>query len=53
MGLLLALTANDALDGIANKSLKLKFTIGELKELGVDDTGLPNDTKVAVFRMEG
>jgi membrane-bound lytic murein transglycosylase B len=52
-GVVVSIDANDALDGIANKSLKLKFTIGELKELGVHDTGLPNDTKVAVFKMEG
>ena len=45
----------DAVDGIVNESLSLKRTVGELRELGVQDgahlEGLEDDTSAGLYRM--
>ena len=42
----------DRLDDVANESLELKRTVGELAGLGVDIDGFPDTQPAALFRME-
>lgn len=48
--------AGDGVDGMANKTLKLTRTVGELQALGVQvgpqANGLGVDTRAAIFRMQ-
>ena len=40
-----------AADGVANESLNLQRTVGELRDLGVDVSDLADDQKAGLFRM--
>jgi len=44
--------AGNAADPVANQSLELKYTVGELRSLGVQAEGLEADRRAALFRME-
>ena len=44
--------AGSLADQVANQSLDLKYTVGELQALGVQIDGLEADRKAALFRME-
>jgi membrane-bound lytic murein transglycosylase B len=41
------------IDAVADRSLQLKYTVGQLRDLGVDTGELASDLAATIYRVEG